>query len=166
MHRAPRGFTLIELLVVVAIIGVLSSVVLASLNEARERARDSQRLAEMRSLITGLALYRNEQGRFPSHGPDNGCGTNTCVSQLEDDLVPTYMPQIPIDPSRGDTTSGYRYCLLASAGVPNQYQQYTLLINLEGDGVSWCTVRNPAPVTAPGNYCWVVNGVPTYPYCD
>ncbi len=52
-----RGFTLIELLVVVAIIGVLASMVMSSLNDARERAREARARSEMKSIYTAFQMY-------------------------------------------------------------------------------------------------------------
>lgn len=75
-HRTKHaGFTLIELLVVITIIGLLASVVLSSLNTARQNARDSARLQEARQLMTALELYRNTHGGYPCSGVSLNCAT-------------------------------------------------------------------------------------------
>ena len=45
-----RGFTLIELLVVVSIIGLLSSIVLASVNNARLKSKDALIIQEAKQM--------------------------------------------------------------------------------------------------------------------
>jgi prepilin-type N-terminal cleavage/methylation domain-containing protein len=60
-----KGFTLIELLVVIAIIGLLSSIVLSSLNTARSKSRDVSRLDTLREIRTALENYRNDVGHYP-----------------------------------------------------------------------------------------------------
>lgn len=101
-NMLKKGFTLIELLVVIAIIGILSSVVLVSLNSSRAKARDAKRVADVGQLQTALALYLDDNGTYPA---------------ALSDLSPTYMSVIPVDPSdassysysaSGDSTD---YCL-------------------------------------------------------
>jgi general secretion pathway protein G len=65
MYKRQTGFTLIELLVVVAIISLLMSVVLSSVEDARKSAQDVRRITDARSLITALETYRIKNGSFP-----------------------------------------------------------------------------------------------------
>ena len=64
MTKLKQGFTLIELLVVISIIGLLSSVVFASLNNARAKAIMAANKEEARQLANLFALEYLENGSY------------------------------------------------------------------------------------------------------
>jgi prepilin-type N-terminal cleavage/methylation domain-containing protein len=63
-RKTTTGFTLVELLVVISIISFLSSIVLASLNTARQKAKITAIKAEMGEFVKALEIYRSNYGEY------------------------------------------------------------------------------------------------------
>jgi prepilin-type N-terminal cleavage/methylation domain-containing protein len=104
-----RGFTLIELLVVIAIIGVLASIVLASLDSSRKKGRDARRLADIKQIQLALELYYDQNNAFP---PNNSATT------FDPALLtgPGYISVVPTDPTTGVP---YRYTAYSAGASAN-----------------------------------------------
>ncbi len=92
------GFTLIELLIVISIITILSSIVLASLNSARARGRDTKRISDIKQIQLSLQLYADANSdKYPPGAQNNSTVAPNIV--LQNLLVPTFIPVLPMDPS-------------------------------------------------------------------
>lgn len=74
LHSSSRGFTLIELLVVVAIIGILTSVVLGSLNTARNKSQDASVKSNLASARAQAELFHDVNYSSYEGVCDNGAG--------------------------------------------------------------------------------------------
>lgn len=110
LRSSHRGFTIIELLMVIAIIGILTAIVLASLNTSRAKARDAKRLQEMKQIKYAIELFYSNTGYYPTCGGDIHCDTTGVYSALSTlEVVPTYIGSIPNDPSNSVGQYGYYY---------------------------------------------------------
>lgn len=137
------GFTLIELLVVISIIALLSSVVMASLNSAREKARDAKRKQDFTQIRAALALYYDQYGAYPPAKPQTSCGgadvwassNGTCGGQwlTTDANFYQFMSSVPVDPRNVGTNAGWSDGNNVYSYYPSLADQdYELITQLEG----------------------------------
>lgn len=64
-----KGFTIVELLIVIVVIAILAAITIVAYNGIQGRARDSQRVADMQSIVKALELYKTTNGSYPAAVP-------------------------------------------------------------------------------------------------
>jgi len=103
-----KAFTLIELLVVIGILTVLLSIVLIAINPARQfsQANDTQRRSDVNTLLNAIHQYAaDHKGTLPSGITSSEQVISSTEANLCADLVPTYVAQMPVDPTSGVGTT-------------------------------------------------------------
>lgn len=143
--KFKRGFTLIELLVVISIIGLLSSVVLASLGSARAKGRDASRVQTIGQVKNALELYYADFKAYPT------VSGNT-ISGL---FTPGTGPLLPYIKSLSPNFA------ITGGAVPTYYSSannYELLIQTESGGAFnksiGCFTSDYNTYSATSKYCY------------
>ena len=124
LFKKTNGFTLIELLVVISIIGLLSTLSVVSLNNARLKSRDAKRLSDVKQMQTALELYYNDCNRYPPENAAalNNIGTTVAQGGAECPGSNVYLSMIPTNPAPrldgGCPDADYYYEIQTFGGVP------------------------------------------------
>jgi len=131
--QGQRAFTLIEILVVIGIIAILAAIVIVAINPARQfaQARQSQRVSNVNAILNAIGEnIADNKGLFTcSSYPTIGSSTviNGTAANIRPCIVPTYMPELPVDP-----TSGTNTCASTDAACTTYDTKYTIAQDASG----------------------------------
>ncbi len=124
-----KGFTLIEILVVIGLIAILAAIVLIAINPGRQFAqgRNSQRTSNVNAILNAVGqnladnkgVFTCAAGAIPTAAATDlkktgGYDIRSCVS-------PTYIPEVPSDPSTGSNTCTTAACAGAGESYDTKY---------------------------------------------
>jgi len=155
-----KGFTLIELLVVIAIIAILAAILFPVFAQAREQARRSTCLSNMKQIGLGMIMYTNDYDEaFPGVTISWWCAGTVSTNQVDPG---THMRYTSVNPSPSwDTTYtasfpkadarqlNRDYCAWNPSGGTYGYtQSVDQLYNVWYD-VTWPYVKNNRIISCP-----------------
>ncbi|MES2876767.1 MAG: type II secretion system protein GspG [Patescibacteria group bacterium] len=132
-----QAFTVVELMIVVVVIGILASITVVAYRGAQGEARDTERRVDIADIREALELYYLDNNTYPTStgstkiNPSWVTSSDASWANLASQLVPKYLPSLPVDPEGGTTTnpaisSGFNY-------------DYIRLTN------SWCATSSSKP---------------------
>lgn len=151
---ARGGFTLIELLVVVATVALLISILLPALNKAREQARATICMANLRQVTTAFFTYEKENGVIPGtywQGPLNLDWAGR-VNQAYQANPSRYQHPLETSVLFRYLASVYRNRILecpTAKRAANTYFDYTVIIRMAGakTDIPWAMTYPEHPMT-------------------
>ncbi len=115
--KKRSGFTLIELLIVIGIIAILAGIVIIAVNPTKQfaEANNAQRQSDINALLNAVSQYAvDNRGTLPAFvddGAEQVVSTAATIGTFCDDLVPTYISALPVDPT--DPAAAYTDCTAA-----------------------------------------------------
>ena len=142
--RRRHGFTLIELLVVIAIIAILAAILFPVFARAREKARQTSCLSNLKQLGLGIAMYINDYDEYYPFRYQGGGWHNVTQPYIKN-------TQLWKCPSAADQSFGY------SATCNGLFQP------------EWRTVIRAAEIVQPAEKYLIWDGRPYIshvPWCD
>ncbi|MDO8742638.1 MAG: type II secretion system protein [bacterium] len=128
-NNRSKGFTLIELLVVIAIIGVLSAVVLASLNTARTRGNNAAVQSNLAGMLSQAEIYYGNAGNVYAT-VDLAWTTASCPAAAGTSVVGDTTIKRAIDAANTANGAGAIGCAATAT-------TYVIAADLVGGGY-WC----------------------------
>lgn len=157
-HRRIRGFTLIELLVVITIVAILVALLLPAVQQARESARRTQCINNVKQLSLALHNYHDSHGVLPP---------GAILSLFAGDLTPTGArfrdPREPFENNQnlGLHGTSWLFHILPYVDQKNVFELWRTDFNVFGNAevtfdnsLIWRQLGYaPAQVEVPGFYC-------------
>jgi prepilin-type N-terminal cleavage/methylation domain-containing protein len=161
--QKSRGFTLIEVMVVITIIGLLASIVLAAMTDARAKARDAQRVQMVKELQKALELYRNQNsGNYPCAAAMPACVSGggqvnvngSASTTVFNNAISAYLT-LPLEATTFGSNPTWGSILYRTGGTTAApaLNSYTILLRREQAATNGSGV-----VIAGGNFCDIIVG--------
>lgn len=153
MKSKSKAFTLIELLLVVAIVSLISSIAVAALTEARNKARYAKFDKEFAELRTVIALYKVDNGDYPSEVVVGNDVADVVTQLFTAGYFPVSEIETPLEHVLGPVYQSDEITNYATCGTAAQSGSDFALTFQTPSGISNLPQMYYQGVIQPGFYC-------------